>query len=47
MSQPVKEMGGEKRHSISSCKNMSKVVSVKNGLLNEDGKYTGTIIFAL
>lgn len=40
-------MGGEKRNGISSCNNMYKVIFTSNGLLNEDGKYAGTIIFAL
>jgi len=47
MSQPVKEMGGERRNGILSCNNMYKVILMRNGLLNEDGKYAGIIIFAL
>lgn len=39
MSQPDKEMGGEKRNGTSSCNNMYKVILMRNGLLNEDGEY--------
>lgn len=47
MSQPDKEMGGEKRNGILSCNNTYKVILMRNGFLNEDGKYAGTIIFAV
>lgn len=47
MSQPDKEMGGEKRNGTSSCNNMYKVILMRNGLLYEDGKYAGTVIFAV